>query len=55
MNDETLNNIYRMQEYWIGLSRRQRIDIYYEATGVDLRSHPIFMGYGDNYDKNNTY
>jgi len=40
MNKEKLNNIHRMQQYWYSLSRTQRIDIYYEETGIDLRCNP---------------
>lgn len=30
--------ISRMQEYWYGLSCHQKVDIYFELGGVDLRT-----------------
>ena len=40
MNENKLNNIKRMQEYWYSLSKMQRVDIYYEENGIDLRCSP---------------
>lgn len=47
MNKIAFDNIIRAQEYWMGLTKTQRIDIYYETMGGDLRSHPTLLGYDE--------
>ena len=42
INKETINNIFRMQEYWKALSTRQRVDIYFEAFDYDLRGDHVW-------------
>lgn len=41
INEEIINNISRMQEYWNALSMRQRVDIYLGVFGCDLRRDPL--------------